>query len=195
MLLGLTGGIATGKSTFRRLLTDRMPFTVFDADACVHELLASDAGVITAVRQAFQFPVGSPLDRTTLRQIVFTAPEERRRLEQIVHPVVRSRWQQVRSACATDGRNFLADIPLLFETGAEAAFDATILVAASPETQRRRLADRGLAPGLIEGMLASQWTIGQKVPLADHVIWNDGSLAELEQQSSLLLAQLFPRAA
>jgi dephospho-CoA kinase len=172
-----------------------MPFTVFDADACVHELLASDAEVITAVRQAFLLPTASPLDRTTLRQIVFTAPEERRRLEQIVHPVVHSRWQQLRSACATDGRNFLADIPLLFETGAEAAFDATILVAASPETQRRRLADRGLPPGLIEGMLASQWTIGQKVPLADHVIWNDGSLAELEQQSSLLLAQLFPRAA
>ena len=108
---------------------------------------------------------------------------------------MRSHWKQLRSACASDGRNFLADIPLLFETGAEAAFDATILVAASAETQRRRLAARWLPPVLIEGMLASQWTIGQKVPLADHVIWNDGSLAELEQQSSLLLAQLFPRAA
>ena len=75
MLLGLTVGLATGKSTFRRLLTDRMPFTVFDTDACVHELLASDTGVITAVRQAFQLPTASPLDRTTLRQIVFTAPE------------------------------------------------------------------------------------------------------------------------
>ena len=172
-----------------------MPLTVFDADACVHELLASDADVMTAVRRAFQLPTGSPLDRTALRQIVFTSPEDRHRLEQILHPVVRSRWQQLRSACTADRRHFLADIPLLFETGAETAFDATILVATSPETQRQRLAARGLSPDLIEGMLASQWSIGQKVSLADHVIWNDGSLAGLEQQSSLLLAQLFPRAA
>jgi dephospho-CoA kinase len=198
MLLGLTGGIATGKSTVTRLLAARFGFDVFDADACVHDLLASDAGIIATVRQSFGLtPVEStePIDRTALRNVVFSEPVARRRLEEILHPAVRLQWQTQRKACLAEGRSFLADIPLLFETGAAPHFDATILVAASSAPQEARLAARGLTDNLIEGMLASQWPIGQKIPLADHVIWNDGSLDELEHQCSLLLKQLFPSAA
>jgi dephospho-CoA kinase len=191
MLLGLTGGIATGKSTAARLLHDLADLTAFDADACVHELLATDHEVISTIRLEFSLP-DAPLDRAMLRQIVFRDPEARRRLEGILHPVVRARWQGLAHDCRAHGRRLLADIPLLFETGAASAFDATIVVAASPQVQRQRLADRGLDQKMIDAMLASQWPIGQKVALADHVIWNDGSPAELERQCALLLDALFP---
>jgi dephospho-CoA kinase len=191
MLLGLTGGIATGKSALARLLHERANLTAFDADTFVHELLATDHEVISAIRLEFSLPY-APIDRTTLRQIVFSDPAARRRLESILHPVVRARWQGLADDCRAHGRSFLADIPLLFETGAASAFDATIVVAASPQVQRQRLADRGLDREMIEAMLASQWPIGQKVALADHVIWNDGSPAELERQCVLLLDALFP---
>jgi dephospho-CoA kinase len=191
MLLGLTGGIATGKSTAARLLHDLADLTAFDADACVHELLATDHEVISTIRLEFSLP-DAPLDRAMLRQIVFRDPEARRRLESILHPVVRAKWQWLADDCRAHGRRLLADIPLLFETGAASPFDATIVVAASPQVQRQRLASRGLDQKMIDAMLASQWPIGQKVALADHVIWNDGSLAELERQCALLLDALFP---
>jgi dephospho-CoA kinase len=191
MLLGLTGGIATGKSALARLLHERANLIAFDADTCVHELLATDHEVISAIRLEFSLP-DAPIDRATLRQIAFSDPAARRRLESILHPVVRTRWQGLADDCRAHGRSLLADIPLLFETGAASAFDATIVVAASPQVQRQRLASRGLDQKIIDAMLASQWPIGQKVALADHVIWNDGSTTELERQCVLLLDALFP---
>ena len=197
MLLGLTGGIATGKSTFVRLLAENADFTVFDADAHVHELLSSDPEVIADVIRGFALPSGpnQPIDRSALRQIVFHDPSARRRLEEILHPRVRAEWTRLLEGCRSTNRNFLADIPLLFETGAAPYFEVTVLVAAFPATQRQRLLERRLAADIIEGMLASQWPIGQKLPLADHVVWNDGSMAELEEQSALLLDLLFASAA
>jgi dephospho-CoA kinase len=191
MLLGLTGGIATGKSTLASLLLGRANLMAFDADACVHELLATNEEVVSAIRLEFSLPK-APIDRSALRQIVFRNPEARRRLESILHPVVQARWQSLAKDCRANGASLLADIPLLFETGAAAIFETTIVVAASPQVQRQRLASRGLDRGMIEAMLASQWPIGQKVALADHVIWNDGSPAELERQCVLLLDALFP---
>jgi dephospho-CoA kinase len=198
MLLGLTGGVATGKSTLTRLLARAHPFTLFDADACVHELLSTDGDIIRAVRYEFSLPQHEPpipIDRALLRQRVFSDPSARGRLEAIIHPVVRQRWMALRSECLDLDQNFLADIPLLFETGGASHFDAVVLVAASTKTQRIRLAAKGLEPSLAEAMLASQWPIGQKVAEADHIVWNDGSLAGLERQASLLLDHLLSRAA
>lgn len=198
MLLGLTGGVATGKSTFTRLLARAHPFTIFDADACVHGLLSTDGDIIRAVSRTFSLPEHEPsipIDRALLRQRVFSDPSARRRLEAILHPVVRERWMALRAECLDLGQDFLADIPLLFETGAASHFETVVVVAASPETQRIRLAARGREPALAEAMLASQGPIGQKIGEADHVIWNDGSLAGLERQASLLLDKLFSRAA
>lgn len=191
MLLGLTGGIATGKSTIARILQDRTGIPFFDADGCVHDLLAADMDIMAAVRNAFALP-DTPIDRRALGKMIFRDPEARRRLESILHPAVRKKWQAMAVECRAANRDFLADIPLLFETGANTVFDASIVVAASSAIQRQRLAGRGVEPELIEGMLASQWPIGQKISLADHVIWNDGSLAELERQCELLLDELFP---
>jgi len=196
MLLGLTGGVATGKSTFTRLLTRAHPFMIFDADACVHELLSTDGDIIRAVSHEFSLPQHEPpIDRALLRQRVFSDPSARRRLEAIIHPVVRQRWMALRSECLDLDQDFLADIPLLFETGGAPHFETVVVVAASTETQRTRLAAKGLKPCVAEAMLASQWPIGQKVAEADHIVWNDGSLAGLERQASLLLDHLFSRAA
>lgn len=191
MLLGLTGGIATGKSTVSRILRDRTGILVFDADACVHDLLAADADIIATVRREFTLP-DATIDRRALGQTVFRDAQARRRLEAILHPAVREKWLVMAAECRAATQDFLADIPLLFETGANTVFDTTIVVGASAVTQRQRLAARGIEPEIIQGMLASQWPIGQKISLADHVIWNDGSLAELERQCELLLDELFP---
>ncbi len=198
MLLGLTGGIATGKSTLTRLLANAHPFTVFDADACVHEMLRTDREVLAKIYHEFSLPrtvEALPLDRAELRRLVFSDSSARHRLEAIIHPGVRQRWMALRAECLDLGRDFLADIPLLLETGATPEFDALVVVAASPSTQRTRLAGKGFEAAMVEAMLASQWPIGQKVSEADHVIWNDGSLAGLERQSSLFLDYLFSRAA
>ena len=195
MLLALTGGAATGKSTFRRLLAERHRFEVFDADACVHELLASDQKIIAAVAHEFggsALDVSGAADRAALRRIVFADRQARQRLEAILHPAVRARWQQVLSSCQAKECDFLADIPLLYETAAEAYFDTVTVVAASPRVQRGRLAGRGLDSGTIEAMLASQLPIGEKVTRATSVVWNDGTLGALARQADLLLERLFP---
>jgi dephospho-CoA kinase len=193
MLLALTGGIATGKSTFRDILARRHPFEVFDADACVHDLLANENNAIQAVVRRFGREVLGPdghVHRPTLRALVFGDPLALRDLEQILHPLVRQRWQTRRARCAADRRDFLADIPLLYETAAEGPFDTSLVVAASPVTQRARLAARGLDAATREAMLASQLPLSEKIERASIVVWNDGTPAALDRQADLLLELL-----
>ena len=190
MLIALTGGIASGKTTFRQLLVDRHPCEVFDADACVHSLLSSDPVAVSAIAETFGDGViseGGQVDRPALRPLVFADPEARRRLEAILHPAVRSRWQAQLEACRVSGRDFLADIPLLFETSGQDYFDATVVVAASAATQRERLAARGFGLETAEAMLASQWPMLEKISRATAVVWNDGTLRALAHQADLLL--------
>ena len=194
MLLALTGGVATGKSTFRRLLEERHTFEVFDADACVHDLLASDRAIIACVAREFgesALDSSGAVDRAVLRQIVFADREARQKLEAILHPAVRARWQEMLSSRQAASKDFLADIPLLYETSAEGYFDAVAVVAASPKIQRERLAARGLDSGTVDAMLASQLPIGDKVGCATTVVWNDGTLGALARQADLLLERLF----
>lgn len=190
MLIALTGGIATGKTTFRHLLGERCAWEVFDADACVHELLGTDRETISAIAEVFGVGVISAtgdVNRAALRPIVFADPEARRRLEAILHPAVRGRWQAQLEACRLSKRDFLADIPLLFETSGQDQFDATVVVAAAAVTQRERLAARGVGREMAEAMLASQWPMVEKVNRATSVVWNDGTLGALARQADLLL--------
>jgi dephospho-CoA kinase len=193
MLVALTGGIATGKSTFHRLLTERHPFVSFDADSCVHALLSDDTDVIAAVREAFGPDVigpGPSVNRQHLRHLVFAAPAARTRLESIIHPRVRNAWQALRADCMQEDRPFLADIPLLFETGGDGFFDTTIVVACSPAVQRSRMDARGLDPDTIEAMLASQLPLEEKIHRSSASVWNDGTMEILGLQADLLLSRL-----
>jgi len=194
MIIGLTGGIAAGKSTVREILSAHTALQTFDADACVRRLLDGDERVIREIGDRFgpDFIAadGKP-DRMRLRELIYADPSARRRLEELLHPRVRRQWQELREECLTASRHLLADIPLLFETGAEAYFEAVVVVGCSPATQFARLGARGIGRGTAEAMLASQWPIGQKTERADFVIWNDGSLAALGRQTELLSKQLF----
>ncbi|MFM8887398.1 MAG: dephospho-CoA kinase, partial [Chthoniobacterales bacterium] len=124
-------------------------------------------------------------------ELVFRDLTARQRLEAILHPVVRAEWSARLEECRINGVHFLADIPLLYETGAEDFFDAVVVVASSTTTQLGSLSARGIDADTAKAKLASQLPLGQKVARANFVIWNDGSLAALGRQTKLVANQLF----
>ena len=189
--IGITGGVASGKSTLTALLAGLLGSPVFDADACARELLRHDDAVAREVRAAFGPDVFTPagtIDRTALRNRVFSAEVERRRLEEIVHPRVRASWQgwlreQLQNG---PGAVLLVEIPLLYETAAGPFFDRTIVVGCGREAQMRRLTgERRLSPEIAGRIIASQWDLSAKIRLCDHLLWNEGSLANLRSQAEL----------
>ena len=194
MIIGLTGGIAAGKSTVRETLASRHGVEAFDADAFVHRLLESDSSVAAKVDQEFGSRClgddGRP-DRKALRELVFHDVDARRKLEGILHPLVRAEWLAQREQCLAKGAHFLADIPLLYETHSDGFFDRVVVVACSPSVQMIRLEARGLSAETAHAMLASQLPMRQKVEEAAFVIWNDGSMESLRRQTQFLANLLF----
>lgn len=189
-VLGITGGIGMGKSSFAALLLRSRPEAeLFDADACARELAASDAAVRRRIRAEFGDACFSPsgeLDRARLRELVFGRDDRRRALEAILHPVIRERWSARAEQLRAQNRWLFVDIPLLFETSAESLLDAVTVVACSRATQLRRLTEaRHLPLATAEKIVAAQMPISMKIERAGHVIWNDGSAAALEAQTTL----------
>jgi len=192
-IIGITGGIASGKSTFTRALAESRAARIFDSDACARELLDSDPSVREAVIRdilptAYRAD-GTP-DRAAIRALVFSDPAAKARLEAILHPLVRARRQALAEDVRAEGRDLLVDIPLLFETGASSGFDLIVTVACSPETQTKRAMSRGLTLAQVQQIVASQWGNAQKIAQSDFVIWNDGSLRILQAQAEELAARL-----
>ncbi len=196
-IIGITGGIASGKSTFSRALAEIQGASIFDSDACARELLDSDPAVREAVTRdilptAYR-PDGTP-DRAAIRALVFSDPAAKARLEAILHPLVRARRQALADDARVEGCDLLVDIPLLFETSASSGFDLVVTVACSPEIQTRRAMSRGLTLVQVQQIVASQWGNAQKIAQSDFVIWNDGSLRMLQAQADELAARLESRA-
>jgi dephospho-CoA kinase len=194
-VIGLTGGVATGKSTFARGLLAEMPMMeLFDSDRCVHDLLSADDAVRDAILAEFgpsALGSGGRPDRVKIREIVFADESRRRHLEAILHPVVRSRWQSLARDARATGGWLLVDIPLLYETHAQIEFDRIVVVATPPKTQLQRMIhERGLAPGVATKIISAQLEIGAKAQLADHVIWNDSTVQNLDGQTRLFAAWL-----
>jgi dephospho-CoA kinase len=197
-VLGITGGIATGKTLFTGCLASLFPeLRIFDTDRCARDLTTSDPAILGAIRDHFGsgvFDAAGVLQRSTLRAIVFADPVKRKALEAILHPAIRRSWLGLaRTIREQPGSPWLAvDIPLLFETSAETYFDKVIVVACSAVTQRSRLIEsRRLAPGLADSMIASQLPLATKVSRADIAVWNDGRPEALEAQARLLALHLF----
>ena len=187
--LGITGGIATGKSSFTKLVSRLIPSQVFDADDYSTQLLNQNPQVQSELRQHFGdfvFTTDGLPDRTILREIVFQDPTELKFLEGILHPRIRQCWTSLAAAAKT-GRDWLiVDIPLLFETNAESYFNHVLVVGCSPETQTRRLIEnRSLLKEMASRIINSQFELQFKMNKAEHVIWNEGSLSCLEEQASL----------
>lgn len=195
--IGVTGGIATGKSTFSAALCRYLPAELFDADQCSRDLLAQDFGVRSAVAQAFgprAFDGSGQPDRAWLRTVVFADAAQRLILEQILHPPIRALWAaRAREANSSD-RWFCVDIPLLYETAAQTHFAAVIVVACSPANQRARLLQkRHLPADTADRIIAAQLALTAKITQADHLIWNDSTNSCLDRQARLLARALRQR--
>jgi dephospho-CoA kinase len=186
MVLGITGGMGSGKSAaagfFQELGWGRV-----DSDEIVREMLRSDRAVIAEVRREFGESViagDGSIDRRALAGIVFSDPEALKRLEEILHPKVRAIWKTRVAQPAPIG--WVVEIPLLFEKGLEKEVDFTVCVASSPASQAQRLASRGLPPQEASQRIARQLPLSQKIERADFVLTNDGSLAFLRDQVTRL---------
>lgn len=189
-VIGITGGIATGKSTFTRRLQELTGARLFDADRAARRLTDEDAEVTSLLREEFGAEIFSDdgvLNRAALRAIVFADSEKKRALEQILHPRIRHQWATEADDCRKSGTLFLADIPLLYETEGELLCDRVVVVACARAIQQQRLIARAhLTPAVALAMIDAQMPLPEKISRADHVVWNNGPLAALEAQASLL---------
>ena len=188
--LGLTGNIASGKSTVTRQLA-ALGATIIDADVLARAAIAQGTPGFAAVVDEFGPGVlasDGDIDRAVLRSRVFHDPQAREALNAIVHPAVRRlRDAEYDAAVAREDRIVISDVPLLFEVGLDHAFDGIILVDAPPDVRRDRLIrDRGLAPADADAMMAAQWSSARKRAGATWVIDNDGSREQLQARVAAL---------
>jgi dephospho-CoA kinase len=191
--VGLTGGIATGKSfCLSRFAALGVP--VIDADQLARDAVSPGSAGLGLVRTRFGPSVirsDGTLDRPALAAIVFADPVARADLESIVHPEVYRRIGEWFANQPQGTRLAIADIPLLFETGHEHDFDVIVVCACAPFEQRRRLLARdGLSAEAADARLAAQWPIAEKAARADYVIRTDGSFDETEAQVRDVFEQL-----
>lgn len=195
--IGLTGGIATGKSTVSRVLAERYGLPVLDADCFAREALAPGTPATKAVlcRYGGAVCAGSSanespsLDRLALGRIVFADDGERRWLEQLVHPIVRARFNAALEDLLGEPVVVLM-IPLLFEAGLQPlCSEIWVVECGSEDEQIRRLQARdGMAREEAEARLRAQWPMAAKLARADVVIANRGSQADLLAQVDAALA-------
>jgi dephospho-CoA kinase len=179
--VGLTGGIASGKSEVARRLAE-LGAVLIDADLLAREAVEPGSEGLAEVVRAFGKDVlldDGALNRAALGAVVFGDPERRNQLNSIVHPRVRARAAELLAAAAEDAV-VVQDIPLLVETGQAGNFDVVVVVDAPDEVRMRRLQERnGLTPQEAEARMAAQATREERLAAADHVIENDGSLDAL----------------
>jgi dephospho-CoA kinase len=193
-VVGLTGGIASGKSTFSTLLRARGA-PVVDADRLARDAVLPGAPALAEIVRAFGPGVLGPdgtLDRRRLGALVFADPAARGRLEAITHPAVRAGMleETLRLAAAGHALAFY-DTPLLYEVGLDAALDSVVVVWAPRAAQLARLVARdGLSPGEAEARLAAQLPLDDKAARADFVVDNSGAPEALPSKADRLLSDL-----
>jgi dephospho-CoA kinase len=192
-VIGITGGISTGKTSFCECLREIVPAgKFFDADQAAHQLVGLDPEVKKEIRREFGtgvFSADGDLNREELRAIVFEDATKKRALEQILHPRIRRQWSTQAETHRNSPDFFFADIPLLYETGGETLCDRVVVVACSSKTQLRWLMERtSLELSAAEQMINSQMSLNEKIRRADHVVWNNGDRAAIAKQARFLVA-------
>jgi dephospho-CoA kinase len=193
LIVGLTGSLGMGKSTAAAYLREQ-GVPVFDADAEVHRLYEDAA--VASIEAAFPgTTVDGKVDRARLSAALLLAPQRFADLEAIVHPLVRASERAFLKAEATRGTKIaVLEIPLLFETGADKLVDATIVVSATPELQRRRLMKRdNLTREKLERLLARQMPDLEKRARAGFVVDTSGAVEDSRARLDVILAQLRDR--
>lgn len=188
-IIGLTGGIASGKSTVSAHLGQRGA-RVIDADAISRALTAPGGEALPQIGNAFGAQVfdGEKLNRAALAQLVFSDPDARMRLNELMHPLIlRNMQEQTRLAAQEGIGTVLWDVPLLFETGFDRLTNETWLVAAPERVQIQRLMARdGMNAQQALLRIRAQMPLAQKRALADYVLENDGTVAQLLKRADRL---------
>jgi dephospho-CoA kinase len=193
-LIGLTGGIASGKSTVAKIL-ERLGAAVVDADALSREVVEPGRDAWKEIVQTFGAEVLQPdqtLDRQKLRATIFNNPGARKQLESIIHPRVRASAEERINQHAASGYEVVVyEVPLLFEGNLHEWLRPVILVACDISIQKQRLQQRdGLSPEAAQKHIDAQMSLEEKRRLADYVIENDGSLEDLERQVQTVLKKI-----
>lgn len=190
--VGLTGGVASGKSTVSAMLRD-LGAVVVDADLLAREVVAPGTEGLAEIVAAFGDKVLTPkgeLDRPAMGAIVFGDEEARRRLEAIIHPRVRQRSAELEAAAGPDAV-VVHDIPLLAETGQAGTFDAVVVVDVPVETQVERMVRlRGMTEAEAKARIAAQATREQRLAVATHVIDNTGTVEDLRDRVAEVFGEL-----
>jgi dephospho-CoA kinase len=188
LTIGLTGGIAAGKSEALAAF-ERLGAATISSDAVVHELLDSEPllGRLTE-RWGEEIAPGGRVDRTRIGEIVFADPEQLKWLEAQIHPLVGERIGSWLVSLDEGVQVAVVEVPLLFEGEMAPVFDTTLAVVTSDEVRRERAEARGHA--LVGEREARQLPQAEKAARAEHVVENDGTLGDLEQRLSALLAKL-----
>ena len=189
-IIGITGGIASGKSTVTNFLRQK-GFQVVDADALVHQLQKPGGRLFKALVQHFGQEIileNGELNRPLLASLIFSNTEEREWSKQIQGEIIREELATLRDQLAQTESIFFMDIPLLFEQDYSSWFNETWLVYVEPDVQMERLMKRDqLSKDLAISRLAAQWTLEKKKGLASQVIDNNGNQDLLLTQVSILL--------
>ena len=186
ILVGLTGGIASGKSTVAAIL-HRLGAAIINADDLAREVVQPEQDAWKEIIDTFGTDIlqeDTTLDRRKLRKIVFDYPETRKKLEAIIHPRVRALAEKKISELAAAGRPIIVyEVPLLFENQIHLWLRPVILVACDIEAQKKRLLERDHLTAIeAQRHLDAQMSLAEKRKLADYVIENNGSLEDLERR-------------
>lgn len=194
IIIGLTGGIGSGKTEAGRILAGLGAVHV-DADALSRALTAPEGEALPEIREAFGdsvFNVDGTLDRRALAAAVFESPDRRRALEAILHPRVQRKALAMIDRAREDGAAAaVLDVPLLFETGMDALCDVTWVIEADPQERIRRIMARdGLTEAEIEARVKNQMSDEDRAARATKVVKNDGSVERLAAELSNLYHQL-----
>jgi dephospho-CoA kinase len=198
LLVGLTGGIATGKSTVSETLR-RLGAVVLDADRLAHEVVEPGQPALAAIVREFGREVlraDGTLDRKRVAAIVFAEPERRKKLEAITHPAIRERFlARLADLEAQDFEGLVFwDAPVLIEAGGHKAMDRLVVVLTDAATQLERAVGRDGDRADAERRIANQMSLGEKAKLADHVIDNSGDRAATDARTREVYAALLAEA-
>jgi dephospho-CoA kinase len=188
LIIGLTGGIGSGKTTVATFFAD-LGVDVVDTDTIAHELTQPQGAAISAIREAFgkkYIRADGALDRKEMRQLVFSDDNSRRKLEAILHPLIRT--EVVRRIALFCGPYGMIVVPLLLETGGYSKIVRRVLVVDSTENAQlaRTMARAGVDEHAVRGIMAAQLSRAERLQQADDVIVNDLDMSHLKRQVDAL---------
>ena len=193
MIIGLTGSIASGKSTISAMLKEK-GFPIIDADLVARQVVKPGTSTLLEIEQVFGqevLHVDGTLNREALGQIIFHDAAKRKQLNDLMHPAIRTEMLRQRDELLeNDHTNLIMDIPLLFESRLQHFVDEILVVSVTEETQLQRLMARNsLSQEEAKARIQSQLPISEKEKGADAVIYNNGSIEESKEQLERIIAK------